>query len=95
MSFLGYKYVGDFSPVYKDTTISSPVEDFTPVIDAAISKFEQHERTGQTWYTTHAPIYDLGNKTLTLIPHETGLEYMFGILDKYFLFYCFMTIYVI
>lgn len=73
------EFVGDFSPTYKDITISSPVEDFAPIVDAVIAKFEQHERTGQTWYTTHTSVYDLENKTLTLIPHETGFEYTFGI----------------
>lgn len=73
------EYVGDFSPAYKDVTISSPLQDFVPVIETAVSMFEQHERTGKTWYTTHTSVYDLENKTLTLIPHESGVEYKFGI----------------
>ena len=73
------EYVGDFSPVYKDVTIFSPVEDFTPVIDTAISMFETHERNGKTWYTTHTSVYDLESKTLTLIPQESETEYLFGI----------------
>lgn len=73
------EYVGDFRPMYKDVTLYSPIEDFTPVIDTAISMFEQHERNEKTWYTTHTSVYDLENKTLTLIPQESGKEYIFGI----------------
>lgn len=71
------EYIGDFRPDYKDVNLWSPMEDFEPVIDKAISLFESHARTGQTWHTTHTSVYDLENKTLILIPQETGTEYLF------------------
>lgn len=73
------EFTGDFSPKYKDVTITSSLEDFEPVINEAVSLFNQHERNGKTWRTTHTSVYDLENKTLTLIPQESGVEYKFGI----------------
>lgn len=71
-----YTYSG-----YGDITINSPHSDFTPIVDKAINMFNNRSRDdGKTWYTVHTSVYDLENKTLTIVPQETDELYEFSII---------------
>lgn len=64
---------------YGDLTIDTPHEQYEPVVDKAISYFENRERNSKTWQTVHTSVYDLENKKLTLLPQETGEEFEFSL----------------
>ena len=62
-----------------DFTIFSEIEDWMEArIDRAIAKFEGKELIDK-WHTGHCSVYDIGKKTLDLIPNETGRRYSFSL----------------
>ena len=64
-----------------DFTIFSEIEDWMEArIDRAIAKFEGKELIDK-WHTGHCSVYDIGKKTLDLIPNETGRRYSFSLED--------------
>ncbi|MCQ2562834.1 MAG: carcinine hydrolase/isopenicillin-N N-acyltransferase family protein [Alphaproteobacteria bacterium] len=73
------EFAKDYSPDYIDLTISSPISAYDYIINIATDLYNNRARNGQTWQTVHTSVYDLENKTLTIVPQETDTAYEFEI----------------
>lgn len=52
---------------------------FYEVKSYMINEFEHRTRNHKTWHTVHSTVYDIENKTLTVIPQETVVQYEFSL----------------
>lgn len=58
-------------------TVNDDVEDYIPVVTAAIEMFENRTRDSKTWQTTHSVIYDIAERKAYIIVQEDGTELEF------------------
>ncbi|MFQ6777962.1 MAG: carcinine hydrolase/isopenicillin-N N-acyltransferase family protein [Alphaproteobacteria bacterium] len=64
---------------YVDLTKDSPTSDYEFIVDKAVSLFDNRARDSKTWQTVHTSVYDLENKTLTIVPQEGNEKFEFKI----------------
>lgn len=62
------EYVGDYTNQgFGKITVTSPVEDFEPVVDIAISYYDNRTRFDKkSWQTVHTSVYDIEDKKIYL-----------------------------
>ncbi len=70
-------YMNRWEDSYGDLTINSTPEDLAQLIENSNTKFLTRERNWIFWQTVHTSIYDLENKTLTIIPQESDEKFEF------------------
>lgn len=70
------EFTGEYEE-YGDITVTSPNEDFIPIIDIAHEQYvHRSRRTKETWQTVHSSVYNIDKKKLYIIPQEIGREYV-------------------
>lgn len=72
-------YMNRWEDKYGDLTIDSDPENLAQLIENSNTKFLNRKRNGIFWQTVHTSVYDLENKTLTLIPQESDKIFEFNI----------------
>ena len=72
-------YMNRWDDSYWDLTINSEPEDLAQLIENSNTKFLNRERNWIFWQTVHTSVYDLENKTLTIIPQEGKEIFEFNI----------------
>ena len=70
-------YMNRWEYSYGDLTINSTPEDLAQLIENSNTKFLTRERNWIFWQTVHTSVYDLKNKTLTIIPQESDEKFEF------------------
>lgn len=73
------EFTGNYS-TFGDITVTTPEEEYQPIVDYVINEFENRSRfTRTTWQSLHSVVYDIENKSLKVVPQETDNEYEFSI----------------
>lgn len=73
-------YMNRWEDSYWDLTIDSEHEDLAQLIKNSNEKFINRERNWIFWQTVHTAVYDIENKSLTIIPQESDKVFEFNIL---------------
>lgn len=60
-----------------DLDYTSVPEDFDHVIEVTQEYFREHKRNGTLWQTVHSAVYDLKNKSMSVIYQENGKRHEF------------------
>lgn len=67
------------SEEFGNLTIYQNHNAFNDVKAYMINEFNHRTRNHKTWHTVHSTVYDIENKSLTVIPQETGVQYEFSL----------------
>lgn len=73
------EFVGDYTKEgYGKVKVTSTPEEFEPVVDIAVSRFENRSRfVLDTWQTVHSSIYEIEDRKLTIKCQEGSIPYEF------------------
>lgn len=72
-------WYSEFNSIAKGVTMSTPVADKAALLETHTKIYETRKRTDDCWTTKHMSVYDIANKTLTVISQEDGKQFDFGI----------------
>lgn len=72
------EFSADYGEPYGDLTVTTPIEQYQPIINIVVDRFENRSRkVKDTWQTVHSSIYDIDSKKLTLFVQEHDIKYVF------------------
>lgn len=75
-------WYSEFSGVterFGDLTKDSTPEEYADILAYVRNLYASRERNGATWQTVHSSVYDIQNKSMSVIAQESGVEYSFSI----------------
>jgi len=72
-------WYSEFNSIAKGVDMNTAAEAKAALLETHTKIYETRRRTDDCWTTKHMSIYDMANKTLTVISQEDGKQFEFGI----------------
>lgn len=72
-------WYSEFNSLAKGVDFNTPKAELAAMLEKHTQIYETRKRTDDCWTTKHVSVYDIANKTLTVISQEDGKKFEFGI----------------
>lgn len=73
----------NYGEPYGDLTVTTPLEQYEPIIEIVVQRFEERTRKiKNTWQTVHSSIYNIEDRKLILFVQEKDIKYEFNLKEE-------------